>query len=651
VPLYNQSGKNPIKYHPVRILLTLIAFCLLHSIDAQTSCPKSTNKKAVSYFQDATDAFKDRKYEDAKELLSKAIDADPEFADAYLLQGNIAFKKKDDKTMEESYKKVIELCPDLDPEVYFQLGWLYYDLQKWKDSEKQLKAFLDFDKINEEHAKRAETMLVRSKLMAHPVPFNPVPIKDISTADPEYLPYISPDNTMAFFTRRFEMKEKNMLVAQSVEKFMVAKLKSPGVYDQGHPMEAPFNSGMSNNEGGATITLDNKHLFFTVNQKGNFDICTSDFVDGYWTEIKNLGPKVNDPKQWDSQPSITSDAKTLFFASSRDSLTGIDIYKTTKDENGEWKKAVKLPPMINTNGNEKSPFMHSDSRTLYFSSDSLPGLGGFDIFKCQMDSNGNWTKPVNLGYPINTDADEVGFFVSLDGKTGYFASNKLNGGRNGFDIYSFDLYQEARPNIVYFQKGDLKENDETPIAAQIEVKDAVTKKLTTIDVDSVTGEYAFVVDFTNDLILSVKKEGYAFESKYISKNDTTNLQPKIVDMDMKRLEVGAQYTINDILFSTNSFEINDTIKAVLDEFIDYLKQNPGLRVALQGHTDNVGNPQANMVLSENRAKAVFNYLTSHSISNARITYKGYGETKPIADNNTEEGRAKNRRTVFVVTSK
>lgn len=637
-----------------RILLTVwVTILVLAFAKGQVSnCPKSTNKKALRFFQDASDAYKSRKYDDAKTLAGKAVDEDPEFADAYLLQGKISLKKKDDKDLEQNFKKVIELCPNLDPEVYFQLGWLYFDLKKWKEAEEQLKKFLDFDKINEEHGSKAESMLVKSKLYAHPVPFNPVPVKDITSPDPEYLPYISPDNELAFFTRRFEMKDKNMLTPQSVEKFMIAHLQSDGTYDRGRPMEDPFNRGSSNNEGGAAITIDNKHLYFTVNIKGNFDICTSDFVNGHWTETKNLGPNINDPKQWDSQPSISADSKTLYFASAKDSLTGIDIYRSEKDESGNWKKAVKLGPEINTNGNDKSPFIHSDSRTLYFSSDSLPGLGGYDIFKCQMDENGNWGKSVNLGYPINTDADEVGFFVSTDGHTGYFASNKLNRGVGGFDIYSFELYQEARPDKVYFQKGDMNgpDNNET-VNATIEVKDAFTKKLTKIDVDSVNGEYAFIVNFNHDLLVSVKKEGYAFESQYISTKDSTNYEPKKVDLELKKLEVGGQYTLNDILFATNSFDINDTIKTVLNEFSEYLKENPHLHVALQGHTDNKGDPGSNMILSENRAKTVSDYLLSLSIDKSRITFKGFGETKPIASNVSEEGRAKNRRTVFVVTSK
>ena len=633
--------------------LFVVLFLIAFSASAQDGlCPKSQNKKAVKNYEEAAALFKSKKYNDALELIGKAIDDDPEFADAYLLQGNASLKKKDFKTMEQSFKKVMELCPDLDPEMYFQMGWLYFDYKKWKESESYFKKFLSFDKINEEHGTKAEQMLVKAKLYAHPVPFDPKPVQDLSTRDPEYLPYISPDNELAFFTRRFEMKVRDLLTPQSVEKFMIAHLKSPGVFDQGVPMEEPFNRNTSNNEGGASITIDNKHLFFTVNTKGNFDICTSDLIDGRWSEITNLGPAVNDPMQWDSQPSISSDGKTLYFASARDSLSGIDIYYTTKKEDGSWNRAKKLGPEINSNGNEKSPFLHSDSRSLYFSSDSLSGLGGYDIFMSKMDDKGHWGKPVNIGYPINTESDEVGFFVSTDGKSGYFASNKLNGGGSGFDIYSFDLYPDMRPNKVYFQKGDMNgtQNEEI-VNATIEIKDASTKKITKIDVDSVTGEYAFVVNFEHDLLLSVKKEGYAFESQYISSRDTENIQPVKRDIELKKLVVGGQYTINDILFSTNSYELNDTIKTVLDEFSEYMKLNPKLRVSLHGHTDNIGNPKDNMILSEDRAKAVFDYLVSRGIEKGRMSFKGFGETKPISSNATEAGKARNRRTVFVVTSK
>jgi len=643
----------------LKTLLTtgLLCFLILFGLNSaygqdEGSCENSANKKAMKLYDDAASLYKSRKYEDAGTTVAKAIDEDPEFAMAYYLQGNIAIKRKEDKVFEQSFLKVIELCPELDPEIYYQLGWYAYDFKKWKETEKYLTKFLSYDKINEEHGTKAEAYLVKAKLYMNPVPFDPSPVQRLSTADPEYLPYISPDNELAFFTRRFEMKDKNMLTPTSVEKFMIAYQTADGTYDHGVPMAPPFNLSASNNEGGASITIDNKHLYFTVNEKGNFDICFSDFVEGKWSEIKNMGPLVNDPKQWDSQPSISSDGKVLYFSSARDSVSGIDLYKTTKDDAGNWTKAVKLGPQINTDANEKSPFLHSDSRTLYFCSDGLPGLGGYDIFMSKMDDKGNWGKPVNIGYPINTESDEVGFFVSTDGKTGYFASNKLNGSMGGYDIYSFNLHPEVRPNKVYFQKGDVngKENDE-PINATIEIRDAVTKKLTKIDVDSISGEFAFVVDFNHDLILSVKKDGYAFASQYVSAKDTSNEKPIKQDIELKKLEVGAQYTINDIFFNTNSYEINDTIKSVLAEFSDYLKKSPRLHVALHGHTDNIGNPAANITLSENRARTCYNFLVDQGIDKSRLSSKGFGETKPIASNASEEGRAKNRRTVFVVNSK
>ena len=633
-------------------IITFFYFLLIvfFSVAQKSDCPKSQNKKAVNYFQEATDFYKQRKYSQALPIISKAIDEDPEFADAYLMQGNIALKKHDDKMMEQSFLKVTELCPDLDAEVFFQLGWFYFELKKYKEAETKLRKFLEFDKLNEDHAKKAESMLVKAKLISHPVPFDPKPVSGISTSDPEYLPYISPDNELAFFTRRYELQDKNMLVPSSVEKFMFA-LRTKGVFDKGMPMPLPFNQHNSNNEGGATITVDNKHLYFTVNKNGNFDICGSDFEDGRWSEIYNLGPNVNDPKQWDAQPSVTPDGNTLYFASARDSLTGLDIYMAQKNPEGKWMKAKKLPPPINTNGNDKSPFLHSDSKTLYFSSDSLPGLGGYDIFMSKLGEDGKWSKPVNLGYPINTEADEVGFFVSTDGKTGYFASNKLQGA-GGFDIYSFDLYPQARPERVRLQKGHVNaDNEELPVSATIEVKNTLTKQITKINVDSVTGNYAFVLNFENDLMITVKKDGYAFESQYVSSKDTTSELLVNEDITLKEIKVGGQYPLNDILFATNSYELNDTIKTVLNDFSEFLVENPTLHVDINGHTDNVGDHQSNVMLSENRARTVYEYLVSKGIVKSRLAYKGFGEAKPVASNDKEEGRSKNRRTVFVVTSK
>jgi len=632
----------------------IVFFFLSAAVPAQKAdragCPMSQNKKALKLYEEANGLFKSRKdFEKARGLVEKAIDEDPEFPDAYKLQGYLSIQKKDYKTMEQSFLKLIELCPDLDPDAYYQLGWLYFDYKKYPEAEKKLKAFLDFDKVDTNHADRAESMLARAKLLAHPVPFNPRPLPGISTTNPEYLPYISPDNELAFFTRRFDMKDKNMLVPTNVEKFIYAENKG-GVFDAGKPMPPPFNSAGSNNEGGASITIDNLHLYFTVNKKGNFDICTSDQMEFGWEKIRNLGPQVNDSVRWDAQPSISADGNTLYFASFRNLEDSMDIYFTTKNEKGEWNKARKMGSPVNTTGNEKSPFIHSDSHTLYFSSTGLPGLGGYDIFMSRMDSSGRWSKPKNLGYPINTEDDEVGFFVSTDGKTGYFSSDRL--GTGGYDIYYFDLYPEVRPEKVLLVSGKVKDDEDSlPVNANIELQNTLTKVITKVKVDSVTGKYASVVRFDDDYLLTVKKDGYAFQSSYISNKDTTYEKPKKIDLKVKKVEVGQQYLLNDILFATNSYEINDTIKVVLDNFSDFLKENPKLKVAINGYTDNIGNPTSNLQLSDNRARAVYQYLISKDIQSARLSYKGFGEGNPVASNVTEDGRMKNRRTVFVVMSK
>jgi outer membrane protein OmpA-like peptidoglycan-associated protein len=637
------------------LLSAIFLFFFIPYLSAQQNklCPHEIDKKAEKTLEQAKDTWKkSRDYEKTRELIDKAIDLDPEYIDAYYFLGTIALKKHDDKNLEIAFSKVAELCPDYDAEVFFQLGWLYFDTKKYKDAEKNLKKFLEFGNVKEDKAAKADTMLWRSKIYLHPVPYDPHPIEGLSTVDWEYLPYFSPDNELAFFTRKFELQEKGALFPIHVEKFMVAK-RIDGAFEKGDPMPPPFNSRNTGNEGAAAISIDNKHLYFTLNDKGNFDIYSSDFVNYKWTEIKNLGKNVNDPIGWDAQPSISSDGKTLYFASARDSenVNNIDIYYSEKNAAGEWGRAKKLSSKINTSGREKSPFIHPDNKTLYFSSDALPGLGGFDIFVCRRDANGEWGDPVNIGYPINTEADEVGFFVSTDGKTASFASNSLKG-MGGYDIYSFDLYPQARPEKVLFVKGEVHDEDEKiPLAAKIELKNALTNKVIDVDLDTLTGKYASVVPFDNDYILTVKKKDYAFVSEYFSAADSVNAKPRTLNIDVKKMEIGVSYPLNNILFATNSYEINDTIKVVLDNFSDFLKDNPKVKVAIYGHTDNVGDEVSNIQLSVSRAKTVYDYLVSREIPKERMTYKGFGLTSPVATNRTEQGRMLNRRTEFVITSK
>jgi outer membrane protein OmpA-like peptidoglycan-associated protein len=316
--------------------------------------------------------------------------------------------------------------------------------------------------------------------------------------------------------------------------------------------------------------------------------------------------------------------------------------------------------MINTSYDEKSPFMHSDFETMYFSSDGHPGVGGFDIFYSRIGEDGKWGEPKNIGVPINTKGDDLGFFVSTDGHLGYFASNepgRAKGRSVGkYDIYSFELYKEARPQDVSFLKGKIEDKGATEVKNfEVEVTDAVTKKVTKAVVDSTTGSFAVVVNskVKNDLIITAKKDNYAFSSQLISKDSLKDTKPrKVADVIADTIAIGQKYVINNLYYNTNSAVLNERSMIVMDEFVKFLKSNPNLRIEIHGYTDNVGKPEANLALSTDRAFTVRDILLDKGVEEKRLAaFKGHGAEDPIADNSTEAGRAKNRRTEFVIVGK
>ncbi|MGZ3920092.1 MAG: OmpA family protein, partial [Bacteroidia bacterium] len=281
---------------------------------------------------------------------------------------------------------------------------------------------------------------------------------------------------------------------------------------------------------------------------------------------------------------------------------------------------------------------------------------GYDIFLARKDDKGEWMEPENIGEPINGPTDDTGFFVSSDAKTGYFFSydeGKVRGrGVGRYDLYSFDLYPEARPQSMTFMKGTIKDEKGEPISgAVLEIKNTVTKEKTYATVDSTTGQYMAAISLKkkDNIVMTVKKDSIAFNSVVVDvKNASYYSPPADVKLVVAKAEKGKSFVINNILYNTNSAEIKEESKLILESFADYLKENPDIKVEIQGHTDNVGNPKDNLALSTNRAFSIKQLLEEYKIDGNRITAKGYGQDKPIADNKTENGRAKNRRTEFLI---
>ena len=646
-------------------------------------CNEIDNKEALKLY---AKGIEKKKYTKPERLgfLSKCLALEPDFAEANFTMGNeiVVHCKLENKSFKPAipyYLKAIGSCPQIHSEPYYYIGFNYYEESKNDSAVKYLEKFIKFkDDDDKKFTKDYEGEIYQAKEMIKSVkkegelkkkivPFEPKVVQGISTPKDEYLAFISPDDKLCFYTRKLPVQSKNQVYAsdREVEVFMVSERDKNGLFNSGEPMPWPFNES-GDNQGGCTITIDNKRLYFAMmKQEGgnqpNCDIYVSENIDDEWKPIKKISPNVNHPVYWDSQPTISADGNTLYFASDRPGgYGGIDIYYTLRDpKTGTWSVPKNAGPKINTSGDEKTPFIHSDDETLYFSSNGLFGFGGFDIFYIRKNEKKEWMDAENMGYPINTEADDTGFFVSTDSKTGYFFSyneGKMQGkGIGKYDLFSFDLYKEARPNETTFLRGDVKNSNGGKVAGGIvEVINTVTKEKTFAVVDSFAGTFMVAVNLKkkDDLLITVKKNDFAFSSKVVSVKDASfKSEPKAIQMEMSSADAGSSFVLNNLYYATNSADLKPESFVVLDAFAEYLKENESIKIEVQGHTDNVGATASNEALSANRAFTVKAYLEEKKIDGKRISAKGYGPKKPIAENTTEEGKAKNRRTEFLITSK
>ena len=644
----------------------MLFFLTIGGLGFTQNCGKEISKKSMKIYHKALVSFENGKKREARENMFLLTKNEPNFAQANFSLGEFYIKANPPnvKTARKYFEKAIAICPDSVVYAAYYMGKIYYGQRDFENAIKSFKYFLkDVDKIRTDEdyfeiKNYLEYAQVSFDLLSNPVPFKPVKVEGISTGADEYLPIISPDNEFALFTRRSKEYRKRGLTEQLVEKevFTFSLRNHEGVFEQGWEMEQPFNK--VENEGAATLTIDNNDLYYTVCFRDpktkylNCDLYHSHFNNGYWSDIKSLGEHINGANSWESQPSVTSDGSTIYFASNRaGGLGGYDIYKILKQQDGSWSNPINVGAPINTAGNEKSPFIHTDSQTLYFSSEGHKGLGGYDIFLSRQNDKGEWQTPTNIGYPINSFKDDLSFFVSTDGHYGYYASNRFDE-NNKWNLYSFPLYEKARPQKVLLLKGQIDiEDSYDPVTARIQLKNMRTKTITEIPVDSNTGQYVAAILFKDDQVLTVKKEGFVYSSRYLSTKDTTLIQPKELNIDVKKIEVGESYKIDDIHFATNSAILSNDALKIIDEFFEFLFENPNIEVEIQGHTDNVGRDESNLILSDKRAKSVYNYLLEKGIPKSRLSANGYGETMPIESNDTYAGRAKNRRTMFVIVKK
>ena len=653
------------------------------------NCGPSTSRKAQKLLDNATNNSK-LELRDRVDAFRKSLEEDPEcieclFGKARAEYGLAVEQNTGYDRAYGDFVEVVNSCPNYHADAYYYAGIIAYANQDYENAQRYFEGFLTFDKekgktSRDYAAKEGDIASVLPEVRfyndfySNPVEYNPRRLVNVNTSAEEYLPMLSPDNELIFFTRKSKEKAKGDLYSREVERFMMAEqIAKTNEYSNAEALPPPFNVG--DNYGGITLSLDNREMFITVCKpvSSNYKNCDL-YVSRYeretndagkvlynWTGLENLGENVNTSDGWEAQPTLSADGNTLYFATIRENSTPdkegnptIDIFYTERSSAGVWSKAKPIGSAINTDGNDKSPVLHADSRTMYFASNGHLGAGGYDIFYSKQEVDGSWTKPKNIGYPVNSPQDEHGLVVSTDGKVALFSSSNVSSAR-GLDIFAFDVPKEARPEKVLILKGDVRNTEGDLVTdAKIEIKYAETKEVKEVEVDDQDGTYAAVVNLKKDedVVVSVKSEteDLAFNTRVFTLADTAETV-RDLEIKVEKLESGKTYRMNDIRFATGSSEIDKASKSVLNEFADYLNDNPTYQVDIYGHTDDIGDTEANLALSTDRAFEVFGYLQEAGVNPDKMNFKGYGESKPLVPNNSEIDRAINRRTEFKIVKR
>jgi outer membrane protein OmpA-like peptidoglycan-associated protein len=662
-----------LKTPKISILIILFIVSVFTAFSQDAMLPgqyTSTNKKAIKYYQEGKRYYDARQDKRAEELLLKAVEEDKKFMEPHVILAILCLEQNRLKERVYHLTEAIKIAPTFYVENYFFLAETDFELDDFENAKLYYNQFLKFTRINPTQKEEAIFKLkcVDFAVNAKKNPKN-IQFKNmgpaINSENFEYFPSITADENYFLFTRRLPCAD--CPGGKYQEDLFLSKSDNKGEWSGASAIQELSSMG---NEGAPSISADGNYMFITMSQEmggsymgglaqglGSCDIFYTQKVNGRWIKPVNLGPKINSAS-WESQPSFSSDGKTLYFVRGTPQrngvVKGIDIYYSVVDADGKFSQAVRLPSNINTDKDEESVFIHPDNQTLYFSSRGHVGMGGSDIFMSKRNADGTWGDPVNLGSPINTSKDENSLLVSPSGRLAYFASER-DGGFGGLDLYQFELPESLRPEKITYVKGKVyNAKTKEPLEANFELIDLETQKLVAKSYSQKNGEFLTTLTANKNYLVNVNKEGYLFYSDNFSLKEIQAdfNKPFQLDIPLEPIDIGSVVELKNIFFDVNKWDLKPESKAELDKLVAFLSKNPNLKVELGGHTDNTGDKKANVTLSSNRAKAVYDYLiTTGKIAAARLQYKGYGDSVPKVANDTPENKAKNRRTEFKVTGK
>ena len=605
--------------------------------------------KALKAYEQALNYSKASRWKEALQQLETALRLEPVFVDAHFLRAAVYYDQAAFAEAEKNYVSALQLAPDHDPKAWYALAMSQWRQEKFAEAAMHFERFLSGGVRNAALQERAQRYLVNARFAAeavkNPVPFAPRPLDGgVNTAAPESLPSLRADGQVLVFTR----------LVGGQEDFYYSERQPDGRWGEAVPVEGintPFN------EGAQRISADGQTMVFnacnTPDGLGSCDLYWSEWREGRWQRPQPMGAPVN-TKWMERQPSLSADGRVLLFSSDRPGgYGGRDIWLSYRDNSDNWSEPGNLGGVINTAGNEDCPFLHADGQTLYFMSDGHPGMGGFDLFLSRLGLDGRFSEPLNLGYPINTTANEGALMVSLDGSTAYYTAVVEASPASRFpstDIMQFSLPAALGPKPVTYVQARVRDAvDGRPLLAEVSLYAFPDDRL----VQRRTAEaILYCLPAGLNYRLEASLEGYLFHSAHFRLDSMAGVgSPYVLDIALQPVagSVAAMpVVLQNIFFETGSAVLLPESKPELERLKRLLTDNPDLRVQINGHTDDVGLASDNQRLSEQRAKAVYDYLLRAGIAAARLRYRGFGESRPLVPNEGAENRQQNRRTEFEV---
>jgi outer membrane protein OmpA-like peptidoglycan-associated protein/Tol biopolymer transport system component len=633
-----------------RILFIFILLPITVFAQKQTG---TINKQAQKAYEQANQSISDKLYDKAITELNKAISIDTNFLAAYQQLGDLYRKAGNYANALKNYKNILAIDSEFYPLTYFGIAESELNTGDYANAIQHFNKYLTYPSINtlnrDKIKKYINDCTFSLEAIKTPVAFKPINMGSaINTKEDEYLPVITADEEMIIFTRQANRNED-----------FFKSIKRYGEWSTAEFLSAEINTP-NYNEGAQNISPDGNYLFFTGCNRpdglGRCDIYISKREGIDWSKPFNIGGPVN-TAGWESQPSISSDGRTLYFVSTRQGgYGGYDIWSSELNSDGTWASPVNLGPDINTSYDEQSPFIHPDNESLYFSSNGWPGLGNKDLFLSRkaysQDKQTGWQKPKNLGFPINTFAEESGLNISNSGNLAFFSSNQKEG-YGKLDIYSFELPEKVRPKTVTYVKGKVFDNlSKELLNARIQIINLTTGKTIYDEItDPENGQFLATLPAGKQYGLTISKSGYLFYSLNFKLTGDQETNPQIIEVPLQKIVIGGLVILNNIFFENNKYDLLPESKTELQQLILFILENPTVSIEIGGHTDSIGEDESNLILSENRAKTVYDYLILNKIPLKNFSFKGYGEAQPLSDNSTEQGRKNNRRTAFKITNK